>query len=206
MNRTDIQVVGVKDALRQLNQIDKRARRSLTREYREIMAPTVAAGKTLIPDEPPLSGFARNWTPQGSSQPVLPPGAGSTARTPRKPTAREMNFPGGRAQMRDWLKWQAGLSPYVSGKRPKTVGNYTRNLSAFGIRWQSPAAVLFDTSGQARTPQGARMIAALNAKFRTPSRVMWRAWDQTEPDVLHKVTALVERVMRLTGRNIKAGN
>jgi hypothetical protein len=97
--------------------------------------------------------------------------------------------------MGKWLAWQKGMNAYVSGKKPITVGSYTRNLAAFGVKWQGPAAVLFDTSGQSRTLQGARMVAALTARYGAPSRVMWRAWKTAGPDVQDEVQQLINRIM-----------
>lgn len=198
-----IQVEGVKEALAELNKTQKGLRREITRNYRDIMQPTVSEARQLVPNEPPLSGFERSWTPQGASSPVLPFQGGRGSRAPRKPTAREINFPGGRRQYGQWLQWQAGLNSYISGKRPQTRGGYTRNLAAFGVRWQGPAAVLFDTSGKARTPQGARMIQALQARFGPPSRVMWRAYEQTSLDVQEELRQLVRKIMRSVNKAVQ---
>lgn len=198
-----IEVTGVKEALAELQKTQKKLRRQITHEYREIVQPTVSVARNLVPSEAPLSGFDRSWTPRGAQGSVLPFQGGGRARTPRLPSARERNFPGGRRQYGNWLKWQAGLNAYVSGKRPRTVGNYTRNLAAFGVRWQGPAAVLFDTSGQASTPQGQRMIAALTAKYGPPSRVMWRAMEQTDEDVHFRLRRLVNKIMTSVDRKVQ---
>ena len=198
-----IEVAGVKDALAELNKTQKKLRRAITVEYKEIMQPSVTRARNLVPREAPLSGMNRSWTPNGASQPVLPFGAGGTPRAPRRPAARELNAPGGRRQYGKWLQWQSGLNAYISGKRPRTIGNYTRNLAAFGVKWQGPAAVLFDTSGQASTPQGQQMIAALTAKFGPPSRVMWRAYEQTDRLVQDELKELVAKIMRSVNQDIR---
>lgn len=190
-----IDVVGVKAALAELNKTQKVLRREITREYKDIMQPTVSEARDLVPKQPPLSGFARSWTPRGATTSVLPFGSGGAPRAPRRPTAREINFPGGRRQYGKWLQWQAGLNAYISGKRPVTRGGYTRNLAAFGVRWQGPAAVLFDTSAHARTPQGQQMIRALRQRYGKPSRVMWRAYDETSADVQRELKKLVKKIM-----------
>ena len=199
-----IEVVGVKEALRELNSIDKRARRQITSDYREIMRPVTTDAKSLVPTKAPLSGFDRNWTPKGASKSVLP--FERTPRTPRRPSTAELaRSRESRRQMGAWLQWQQGINTYVSGKRPQTIGGYTRNLSAFGVRWLGPAAVLFDTSGQSKTPQGAKMVAALTGRFGSPSRVMWRAWSKSGNEVQDNVQKLIERVMLLVGQKIKVG-
>jgi len=201
--QSNIEVAGLKDALRTLNDLDKPLRRRITGDYKEIVQPILSDAKQLTPTSAPLSGFNRSWTPQGSSQSVLPYGGGGGSRAPRKPSKREMNFPGGRRQMVQWMKWSADQKAYVSGKKPRTVGNYTRNLAAFGVRWQGPTAVLFDTSGQAKTPQGARMIRALSARYGRPSRVMWKAYEQSDTEVQRKLENLVKKIMRDAEQAIK---
>lgn len=196
-----INMTGVKEALRELNDIDKRARRQITKDYQEIVSPITTYAKSHVPAEAPLSGFNRTWIPNGSTSPVLP-FSPSEGRTPRKPTQREMNYKGGRAQYREWAKWKAGINAYISGKRPQTFGGYTRNLAAFGVRWLGNTAVLFDTSAQAKTAQGARMVSALNSRFGQPSRVMWRAYEASDREVQWRLRQLVERIMRETNRKI----
>lgn len=200
--KTEIQVVGVKEALRELNSIDVKARRQLTRDFKQIMKPVTTDAAALVPRKEPLSGFARSWTPQGSSTPILPYAGNTRAREPRRPTTREMNYRSGRRAEARWQQWQAGMNAYVSGKRPQTVGDKTRNLTAFGLRWQGPAAVLFDTSGRSSTPQGAQMVSALQAKFGSPSRVMWRAWATGGDEVEANVARLIKSLMAQVGRRI----
>jgi hypothetical protein len=114
-----------------------------------------------------------------------------------------MNFPGGRRQMVNWMKWQADQKAYVSGKKPRTVGDYTRNLAAFGVRWQGPTAILFDTSGQAKTPQGQRMISALSRRYGKASRVMWRAYQRADGEVQRELEQLVKKIMNDASDAIK---
>lgn len=191
-----ITTAGIKDALRVLNSVDKRARRAITTEYKELVNPLVKDAQTLVPQKAPLSGMNRSWTPEGSSYQVLPFDGNSKVSRPPKVPARWQQTASGRRQMGKWLQWQAGIKAYVSGKRPITSGSYTRNLAAFGVRWQGPAAVLFDTSGQSKTPQGARMVAALTARYGSPSRVMWRAYEQADQQVQHEIEKLMKRVMQ----------
>jgi len=49
---TSVEIVGVKEALRELNKIDKVARRQLTKDYKEIVSPVLEAAKSLTPLEP----------------------------------------------------------------------------------------------------------------------------------------------------------
>lgn len=191
-----IEVAGLKDALRTLQSLDKSLRRQITKDYKEIVDPILKDAAKLTPTKAPLSGMDRSWTPQGSSYQVLPYTGAADSRAPRKPSAREMNFPGGRRQMVRWMVWAKDQKAYISGRKPRTVGDYTRNLAAMGVRWQGSAAILFDTSAQPRTPQGARMVAALTARFGKPSRVMWRAYQMADTQVQAELEELVKKIMR----------
>jgi hypothetical protein len=194
---TTITTAGIKDALRVLNSIDKKARRAITTEYREIVQPVVAQAQNFVPTKPPLSGMARSWTPEGSNYEVLPYSKSPKQRPPKLTYgANQMQAKEGRRQYGNWLQWNAGIRAYVSGKRPQSIGGYTRNLAAFGIKWQGPAAVLFDTSGQGATPQGQQMVAALTARYGKPSRVMWRAYERADREMQNKIEQLMKKIMR----------
>lgn len=197
-----IEVVGVKEALRELNDIDKKLRRQITKDYNVIVQPIVADGKSQVPKEAPLSGFERSWTPKGSTQPVLPFGATSAPREPRV-RPRWQQSAQGRRSMGNWLKWNAGIKAYISGKKPRTFNGYTKNLATFGIRWQGPAAVLFDTSNTPSTPQGRQMVAALNAKYGKPSRVMWRAYERQDHKIQAQMRDLVNKIMESVDRQTR---
>jgi hypothetical protein len=198
-----IEVVGVKDALRELNDIDKKLRRQITRDYQEIVKPLVNTGKSLVPKTAPLSGMERSWTPKGSGGPVLPFEANSSGRAPKGPGYAWQQSQEGRRRMGNWLKWQAGIRGYVSGKKPRTFNGYTKNLATFGVRWLGSASVLFDTSGKANTPQGRQMVSALNARFGQPSRVMWRAYKKEGPEIQGAMRDLVNKIMESVDRQTR---
>ena len=174
--QTSIEVVGIKQALAELNTFDKKYRRGISVRYKKIVQPMVSEAKNLIPVRAPMSGFNRAWTPRSgrSRQPLLP-----------------WDLYGGR-----------DVKPFVSGKRPKTFGGTTRNLAAFGIRWGDRTSVLFDASGQSSTASGEQMIRVLGARYGSPSRAMWRAYDQSSRDIQNDVVELVEDIFRQIGKNI----
>ena len=198
----EINVVGVKDALRELNDVDKRLRRQITKDYQEIVQPVVSVARSLVPTEAPLSGFGRFWKPQWSRDPVLPFGI-NDQDGPKRPRYDWMQYRAGRTQKANWDAWQKGIRAYISGKKPQTFGGYTRNLAAFGIRWLGRSAILFDTSAQSSTPQGAQMVRALTSRFGKPSRVMWRAYDASDSEVQYRLRKLVEKIMASVGRDLK---
>ena len=56
-----IEVVGLKDALKELNTLDKKLRRQVTKDFKEIMKPVIDDAVSRLPNGPPLSGMARSW-------------------------------------------------------------------------------------------------------------------------------------------------
>lgn len=180
-----MQVKGIKQALAEVNSIDKKLRRSFTVEYKTIVAPLVSEAITLVPVRPPMSGFKRAWLPRNWDT----YGYGVANR------------------FEEILPWTVGYRPaikaFLSGKRPRTVGGTTRSLAAFGVRWTDKRAVFFDMSGQSNTPQGAQMIETLGRRYGPPSRVMWKAYKYAGPDIQYEIRQLVEKIMRAVGRNIE---
>jgi len=61
-----IQVVGIQDALKTLNKIDKSLRREITKDAKKIAQPVIDDAKAAYPASL-LSGMNRNWT-QGKNQ------------------------------------------------------------------------------------------------------------------------------------------
>ena len=57
----DIEVVGLKDALKILNSMDKSLRREITKDFKSIMDPVVKDAIQLVPTDAPLSGMSRVW-------------------------------------------------------------------------------------------------------------------------------------------------
>lgn len=63
------EVVGVKDTIKALRQVDPEFRKQFNRAAKDVVAPMVAEAKSLYP-QLPLSGMARPWTPKTFS--ILP--------------------------------------------------------------------------------------------------------------------------------------
>lgn len=202
---TDIQVVGIKDALRELQKMDKSARRDLTRRYREVVQPVVDEITKNFPKQAPLSGFNRNWDP---SQ-----GRGPNQRLARRDAwasvlAEEKRRSGANAIL-PWDYSAKAVKAGVSGKRPrKGAGRhsaYISNLATFYIRWTGPGARLFDISGRGSfgTGSGARMITALNERYGKASRLMWPAFERKRNDVEDAIKAIVNDLMEQVNNNVR---
>lgn len=64
---TTIKIFGVKEALKELNQIDPALRKEINVRAKDIVKPATDAIKNAYPDKY-LSGMARNWTQRGRSK------------------------------------------------------------------------------------------------------------------------------------------
>ena len=67
----DIEVVGLKDALKILNSMDKSLRREITKDFKSIMDPVVKDAIQLVPTDAPLSGMSRVWITKSNTE-LLP--------------------------------------------------------------------------------------------------------------------------------------
>lgn len=114
--RITLEVVGIKEALRDINKVSPSLRRQITRDFKEIVAPVVKDARQRNPQKPPLSGFTRNWTTK---------------------SGYEM-FPW------DSKKSDRGIAAGTSGKKPRLYNGMTQNLSAFFVRWRGPQSTLFE--------------------------------------------------------------
>ena len=56
-----IEVLGLKEALKELNRIDPKLRREITRDFKQIVKPVITRAEALLPSGAPLSGMARSW-------------------------------------------------------------------------------------------------------------------------------------------------
>ena len=163
-----IEVVGLKDALAQLNKIDKKLRRQITTNFKAIVDPVLVEARRNIPDDAPLSGMARSWTGKSG------------------------------AELMHWesAKVNKNLKAFTSGKKVREApGGFKQNLATFGIRWGGPQATLFDMARKGKLSQ------SLQAKYGSPSRVIWRAYEAQSNEVEKQVRELVNKVMKMTGND-----
>lgn len=172
-------MVGVKEALRKLNSIDKVARRQLTKDYAQIVSPIVNEARGKTPVNPPLSGMAYQWKGRGAKQtkPVFPWAGAKDDRS---------------------------IKPFVSGKKPRQYGNFVSNLATFGVKWTSPSALTVEMSGKGKVPtaKGKQMVQELTRRYGEPGRFLWKSYLRHEADVVRSVEALIKDLMRRIQRDI----
>ena len=172
-----IEIVGVKEALRELQRTDKRARRQLTVNYRKIVEPFISDARAMVPLDAPISGWSRSWTLKSGDQ-VLP-----------------------------WDGYYSNdnITARVSGKRPTRFGDFTKNLATFILRWDGTIETIYDIAGResaGNTPQGRNMIAGLRKKRGAPSRVMWPAFLKNRTEIEKRMRLLLEDLMRQISADI----
>lgn len=173
MNVT-IEVAGLKDVLREINQIDRKARLEITRNFKKIGAPVVNEAKANVPQEPPISGWGRAWKTKSGFQ-MLPWNGDPATKL---------------------------IDVKVSGKKPREFNDRIYDLAVLAIRWRGTVNTLFDLASDYKTPQGRNMVAGLNREHGRASRVMWPAWERKGDEIEDAIKDEIERIMLMVNRNI----
>lgn len=116
----DLQVVGVKDALRDVRKFDRTLSNELRRDARKIMAPIVKDAQRQIPLTA-LSGWDNKWISAKSGSQLLP---------------------------WDGYKARSFVKAKTSTKQPREFAGVTRDISAFYISWAGGVNAIFDMAGR----------------------------------------------------------
>jgi hypothetical protein len=175
-----VEVVGLKEALKELNEINPKLRRDVTKEFRKIVDPVIKTAKAKVPQEAPISGWGRKWTTKSGRQ--LTPWVGSIGD--------------------DYIKAK------VSGKKPREWAGRVTNLAVFSVAWSGAINTLYDLAGRKSsgdTERGARMIRALEARHGKASRVLWPAYEMNREEVERQTAQIVEGVMGEVNRKMVRG-
>jgi hypothetical protein len=115
-----MEVLGVKEALRELNRISPKYRRDVTKEFKNIVDPVVSQAKNANMERMALSGFQRDWTTK-SGYKMFP-----------------LNFE----------RLEKFVVAGTSGKKPKEFMGQMRNATVFFVRWKSPQATLLEMANR----------------------------------------------------------
>lgn len=116
-----LEVAGLKEALAELNTIDKKLRRQVTKDFKQIMEPVIQDAYSRLPTSPPLSGMKYSWKGQSGKE------------------------------LMHWqpMMVRRNLKAFTSGKKIRDTGlGFKQNLAVFGIRWAGPQATIFDMSSK----------------------------------------------------------
>ena len=117
---SSIEVVGIKEALRELGKVERGLARDLRKSARDIMQPIVTTARNEIP-EVALSGMSRSWVSGKTGVQLLPWDASKARRYVKAKT---------------------------STKKPKEFAGVTRDLAAFYVSWAGGVNMLFDMAGR----------------------------------------------------------
>jgi hypothetical protein len=178
--QTELKVVGLKDALKQVQKIDKSLRRQFTRDYKQIVKPVVDDAVRTVKALPaaPLSGFARSWE-LGNKQ-VLPWDTDAAAKQ---------------------------IKPHINTRAVKQYAGRDVNLSVFTIKFLGVANTIFATAGRKSsggTKAGRQMIKVLRERYDPPVRVLWPAYEKHAEQVNENIEVLVGRIMKAANRRLVA--
>jgi hypothetical protein len=168
---THFEVYGMKAALAELNRVDKSLRREITKDFKSVVDPMMTYIEGQIPYDPPVSGMGRNWVTKSGFK--MFPWNGSVAATMVKAK--------------------------VSGKKPKTFGGYTSNLSVFYVVWQGMANTVYDMAGRRRKN---KLGDSLEQEIGKASRIMYPAFHKFEPTIQQGMLDIVKKTGDAVNRRL----
>jgi len=168
---TSVEVLGLKEALKELNTMDKKLRRQITTDFTKIVQPVITQAETMLPSGAPLSGMARPW-------------AGNSG-----------------VDIMSWLddRVKKNLKAFTSGKQVRDApSGFRQNLGIFGIRWAGPQATIFDmaaegTLGRNLTNDFGQPSRVLYKAYDAASAEI----NQQVTDLVNKVMELTNNAMRI---------
>lgn len=117
---TNIEVLGLKEALKEINQLNPQYRRQITKEFKNVADPVIKAAQNTDIENLALSGMQYKWNTKSGYQ-MFP-----------------LNF----------TRLQKFIIAGTSGKKPKEFRGRMQNASVFFIRWKSPQATLLEMAAE----------------------------------------------------------
>jgi hypothetical protein len=108
-------IYGLKEAVKQLNSIEPGLKTQITRDYRRVAKPVIEDAKSMIPQQVPLSGMARNWS-TNSGYKMFPWVVGHSQK----------------------------ISAKINTRKITEFAGMKRNVGTFTIRYGGGLPVLFD--------------------------------------------------------------
>lgn len=110
-----MEIVGIKEALKELNKVDKSLRREITKDYKSIVQNLIDDIKARIPLNYPLRNWKYAWKPKNTD--LLPWGTGGQNIYARINTKAPKRF---------------------------SYSDEMVNLTTFVVKWDDPSAALFE--------------------------------------------------------------
>lgn len=192
----EVGVVGIKQALKDLNKISPALRRQITKDYAKVVEPMLKTAQQAIPQIPPVTGMDRTGWKTGSGLQILPPGGwNGTAAT-------------------------KALKPKINTRRVKEFRGQKENLATFGIVWRGYANTVLDMAGRKSSGNrdvfsrvgshgrrvgavgGPQLIAILQGRYGGASRIVWPSYERNKTELDTEMQKLVDEVMRLANSDL----
>ena len=154
---------GLKDALAELNKIDKSLRRQITKDFKTIVQHIVGKAESMLPSGAPLSGMARSWKGKSGSD------------------------------IMSWndVRVRKNIKAFTSGKKVREApSGFTQNLAVFGIKWLGPQATLFDMA--AKGTMGENLTAKYGPPSRIIYKAYDQAKEETDRQVKELVNRVMQ--------------
>jgi len=162
---------GLKEALKEINTIDKKLRRQITRDFKQIVQPVLGKAESLLPNDAPLSGMKRSW--KGKSG----------------------------ADIMSWndALVRRNIKAFTSGKKVRDTGlGFKQNLGVFGIKWLGPQASALDM--MAKGTMGTNLTDRFGPPSRIIYKAYESSQAKVQSDVkelVNKVMKITNSAMRM---------
>jgi hypothetical protein len=166
-----VEVLGLKEALKELNTMDKKLRREITRDFKKIVQPVLGKAESMLPNGAPLSGMSRSWTGKSG------------------------------ADIMSWndTRVRRNIKAFTSGKKVRDApGGFKQNLGVFGIRWLGPQATTLDML--AKGVMADNLTDRFGPPSRIIYKAYESASDEVQQqvkDLVNKVMKLTNNAMRI---------
>ena len=166
-----IEVLGLKEALKELNTIDKKLRRQITRDFKKIVQPVLGKAESMLPNNAPLSGMSRSWIGKSG------------------------------ADIMSWNdeRVRRNIKAFTSGKKVRDApSGFRQNLGVFGIKWLGPQATALDML--AKGVMADNLTDRFGPPSRIIYKAYESASDEVEQQVkelVNKVMELTNNAMRI---------
>jgi hypothetical protein len=192
----DVGVVGIKQALKDLNKISPALRRQITKDYAKVVEPMLKTAQQAIPQIGPVSGMDRGGWKTASGLQILPPsGWNGTAA-------------------------EKALKPKINTRRVKEFRGQKENLAVFGLVWRGYVNTVLDMAGRKSFGNrdvfsrvgshgkrvgavgGPHLIAMLRGRYGSASRIVWPSYEKNKNELDDEMQKLVNEVMRLANQDL----
>lgn len=201
----DIQIYGLKEALKELNKAAPVMRRQITKDAKKAFSPLIKEAGSALPSGPPLRGMNAKWR-----QGAFGPRAGRQGRQ-LLPT--------------NWAKIATGtvkIDTRNARRRNRMSGAEYESLSVFALAWTDRMAQILEFTGTGKKPYKGRYLAQSDNFVEQiakkagvapgKAKYVWHYVDghQSFQDNLEKemekvIADAVEIINRELGKNIQKG-